>query len=238
MTARLYGIGVGPGDPELVTMKAARLLSRLPVVALPESAAGRERLAYNAAAPYLAPGAEVLTLDFPMATDRALRLAARARAGVQVLERLRGGHDVGFISIGDPAHYSTFAYVRDAVIAEGHPVEMVPGITSYSAAAARTGTILVREDERLAVVPVTPGMDAAALMDGFDCVVFMKASVRGGGLGPALAAARAAGGWDIVIVSRCGLPGEVVTGDPAYLEGEVPYLTTVIARKTKEGVHD
>lgn len=237
MSARFYGIGVGPGDPELVTVKAARLLARLAVVAVPESAAGRERIALGAAAPYCSPSVEILTLDFPMAKDPAVRHAARARAAALVVERLGRGDDVGFVSIGDPSHYSTFAYLVEAVAAAGYVVEMVPGVTSYSAAAARAGAVLVCEDERLAVVPVTAGMAVEPIIDAYDTVVFMKASVWGPGLAAALAPRHAAGRIAVTVVSRCGLAGESVSTDPACLAGEVPYLTTVIVRKIKEDGH-
>ena len=149
----LYGVGVGPGDPELLTLKAARVLKACPVVAAPRTREGRS-LALD-----IARGAVDLTeksllfLDFAMSrSERTLadthRLAAR-----QVLEQLAAGLDVALLTLGDVSVYSSFCYVMDLVRAAGYETVMIPGVPSFCASAAALGRSLTEMNEPLHILP-------------------------------------------------------------------------------------
>ena len=172
---RLYGVGVGPGDPELLTLKALRVLREVPVVAVPVPHEGSESQALKTASAWLQPEQRVLRLLFPMAEDTATRERHRRAAARSVLRELQLGRDVAFLTEGDPTIHSTFIYVLRN-LPEDLPVEIVPGISSITAAAAQARTPLVSSDCRLAVIPATSGNLAGLrrALSEFDTVVLLK----------------------------------------------------------------
>ena len=134
----LYGVGVGPGDPELLTRKALRILQQVPVICTPQSETSNESYALEIVSEFLDRAKqEILRLTFP--TDDAEGAAGVWRRGAEIIaEKLLAGQDVAFITEGDPMLYSTFAYVLEG-ITSAHPsisVEIVPGVSSVMAAAA------------------------------------------------------------------------------------------------------
>jgi len=173
---RLYGIGVGPGDPELITVKALRRLQASPVVAFP---AGRDGLgiAQRTVMPWLQPGQQSLPLRFSFSRDQAVLRVAWQEAAAQVWQYLQQGQDVVFASEGDVSFYSTFTYLAQTLLA-GHPqvsVEAVPGVCSPLATAAVLGLPLTIQSQRLAVLPVLYGVEELdRALDWADVVVVMK----------------------------------------------------------------
>ena len=172
----LYGVGVGPGDPRLLTLRAVEVIRQTPVLCVPRAAASGESLALTIAAEHLTPAHEILRLPFP--TDDPARAAAswREAAGI-VAQRLRAGQDVAFLTEGDPMLFSTFAYVMAGVAAEcpEAAIEVIPGISSVMAAAARAQTPLAAHDQRLAILPAAYGLDdLAEAARRFDTLVLMK----------------------------------------------------------------
>lgn len=153
-SATLYGIGVGPGDPDLLTLKAAKLLKDVDVILAAASPKNDESLALSIAAPHLREGAQVLRLDFPMTRDEAVLAAAWKKNAELVAGVLAQGKSAAFLTLGDPLTYSTFGYLLRTLNGQLKDVrvEVVPGITSYQAAAAKTGRVLVESGEDLAVV--------------------------------------------------------------------------------------
>ena len=152
MTGRLYGIGVGPGDPELLTLKALRLLRAVPVVAYPAPESGPS-LARGIVAQWIDPGKRELPIRFPMRPgpppeaiydDAALRLA----------RMLDGGEDIALLCQGDPLFYGSFTgvYLR---LAQHYPVTIVPGVSSLTACAAAAGLPLAQRDATLSLIPAT-----------------------------------------------------------------------------------
>ena len=229
---RLVGVGVGPGDPELVTVKGVRVLREADVVVVPvmdPADTGRAEATVRAHT-----DREPLRLVFALddrggATDT--RRAAWEAAADRVAQELRAGAGtVAFATIGDPNVYSTFTYLADAV-RERLPevvVETVPGITAMQDLAARSGTVLCEGTESLALLPLTAGLPALerALAE-FDSVVAYKG---GRHLPQVLDALRAAGRLDdAVFGAALGLPGEEVAPAAELAgRGEVPYLSTVL----------
>jgi precorrin-2 C20-methyltransferase/precorrin-3B C17-methyltransferase len=161
VTGTLYGVGVGPGDPELVTVKAARLIGEAPVIAYHAGRPGRS-LARASAVPYLREGQLEIELIYPVTrgTTRHPRGYAGAiadfytAAAARLAEQLEAGRDVVLLAEGDPTLYSSFQHMQRRLAPRFHTV-VVPGVSSIAAAAAATGTPLVEGDEVLTVVPGT-----------------------------------------------------------------------------------
>lgn len=169
----LYGVGLGPGDPELITRRAARLIADARVVAYP-SLAGGESLARAIAADLIAPGAREIRMDVPMTRDRAPAQAAYDAGAAQIAAVLEAGEDVVCLCEGDPFFYGSFMYLH-ARLAPRYRVETVPGVTSLTACAAVAAMPLAARNE---VVTILPGpLPDDALRDrlrGADTVVCMK----------------------------------------------------------------
>ena len=149
----LYGIGVGPGDPELLTIKAARILGQVAAVFAASSSKNDHSIAQAIVAPHLPPGTAIIRLAFPMTRDTTALEAAWHANAVTMADRLATGRDAAFITLGDPMLYSTFAYVLPCLrtLLPGLTVTIIPGITSLQAAAAATGTPLAASGENLLV---------------------------------------------------------------------------------------
>jgi precorrin-2/cobalt-factor-2 C20-methyltransferase len=172
MRGKLFGIGVGPGDPELLTLKAIRTIERCGVIAVPAAGSG-ERTAFSIVEPYLR-GKELLECRFAMEHDVEKRRTARQTAAERVMERLAAEQDVGFITLGDPVVYATYMYVHEIVTAAGFDAEIIPGVTSFSAAAAALGIALCEEDEPLTVIPARHSGNVETLLDFPGNKVIMK----------------------------------------------------------------
>ena len=157
MTGTLHLVGVGPGDPELLTLKAIRILGAVPVVAHPATGEGKT-LALDIARGHLNPAAEVLPVSIPMRLDRAPAQAAYDEAAETILARLRAGRDVAWLCEGDPLFYGSAMYLV-ARLAGHAPVAIVPGITSLTAAAAAIGRPLAARNETLKILPAPLGDD-------------------------------------------------------------------------------
>jgi precorrin-2/cobalt-factor-2 C20-methyltransferase len=174
----LYGIGVGPGDPDLITLKAVKILAKVDVVLAAASTKNEASLALSIARPHLAPNADAVRLDFPMTRDpERLDAAWRANADT-VADILKQGRSAAFLTLGDPLTYSTFGYLLRTLNGRlaDIPVQVVPGVTSYQAAAARTGRVLVEADENLAVVSgVAPEAELRRALTSAKSAVILKA---------------------------------------------------------------
>ncbi|QLA15315.1 precorrin-2 C(20)-methyltransferase [Desulfolutivibrio sulfoxidireducens] len=150
----LYGLGVGPGDPELVTLKAARILGRVDVILAASSTKNDYSLSLDVVRPHLRPGVEVIRLGFPMTRDQGILDAAWEKNAARAADVLKSGRDAAFITLGDPLLYSTFGYLlpRLRSILPEAPVSIVPGITSFQAAAAAAGEVLAESGENLLIL--------------------------------------------------------------------------------------
>lgn len=169
----LYGVGLGPGDPELLTIKAHRLISGAQVIAYP-ALAGGDSLARSIAAGVIPGSAREFVLDVPMTVERAPAQAAYDAGAGEIAAALSAGHDVVFLCEGDPFFYGSFMYLF-ARLAERFQVEIVPGVTSMTACAAATSLPLAARNEVLTIIPGP--LDAAemeARIASSDSLVIMK----------------------------------------------------------------
>ena len=232
--ARIYAVGVGPGDPELLTRKAERIIRDAAVVCTPTGAADAASYALSIVDHLLDRSRqEIIPMVFPMLKQGPALESAWAAAATDVIARIDGGQDVVFVTIGDPCLYSTFLYI-DRIIRQQRPdiaIEIVPGITSVTAAAAAAGIPLGIGGERIAILPATyEDAELRATLDAFDTVVLMKVSRvfdRVHALLVELGRDRSA-----VFVRRVGSDRQEVVHDLATLVGQpLDYLSMLIVRK-------
>ena len=174
---RLYGIGVGPGDPELLTLKAARILRQVPLVYVPQAETSAHSLALGIVEEHLdRDRQEIIRLYFPT-NDEEAAAGVWQRAADMVVEKLKTGQDAAFLTEGDPMIYSTFSYLMENVACRSPeiPIEVVPGITSITAAAAAARQPLVAHGENLSIIPAAYGVDRLReAIASSDTVVLMK----------------------------------------------------------------
>ncbi|MBM7602998.1 precorrin-2/cobalt-factor-2 C20-methyltransferase [Metabacillus crassostreae] len=178
MIGTLYGLGVGPGDPELLTVKAFRKLKESPVIAYPKKRKGSKSYAHRIIDVYITPGEkEMLGLVFPMTKDPDILEREWSQTVELVWEKLKLGKDVAFVTEGDPLLYSTFIHMMN-LMKERYPevtIQTVPGISSINGAASRLGIALAEGDDHVAIIPAQDDYEAMkkALVD-HDCVIFIK----------------------------------------------------------------
>jgi len=233
-TGTMYGVGMGPGDPELVTLKARRVLEEAALICVPKGREDGESYVLGLLSRLIdLRGRRVEEMVFPMTKDRAV-LARHWDAAVErLLAPLRDGQDVAFATEGDPYIYSTFMHLH-SLFRTRHPevhVEVVPGVSSINASAAAAGLPLVDGSERLAVLPaVYEGEDLSEVLERFDTVVLMKVNRV---LDTVLGQLEAAGLVDgAVYVSRCGTPRQEIIRNVRSLRGrELDYLSLLIVKR-------
>lgn len=225
-----YSVGVGPGDPELITLKAVRTLERCPVVAAPQTKNG-EMLALSIAQQAVSlEGKTVVPAAFYHVPDKAQRtprtLRRRRRCG-RIWTR---GGDVAMLNLGDVSIYATAAYLADILAADGYETRMVPGVTSFCAVAARLNTSLTGIDTPLHIVPGGCGaLEECLAQPG--AKVLMKSGRQLPGV---LAALERRGLLErSALVSNCGLPGEQVYADLSAFprEQDAGYFATIIVKE-------
>lgn len=230
----LYGVGVGPGDPELLTLKAIKVLEEVRVIAVPKSKEGGEGRALAIVERLIEMrGKEVLELVFPMTKDKGILAKSRRDAVLLLSERLKMGRDVAFITLGDPLFYSTFSYLMPLVaeLLPGVNIRVIPGITSINTASSRLLLPLAEADERVAIIPATyTGGEIKRVLKGFDTVILMKVNrVMDKVLG-ILDELDLKG--KAIFISRAGWPEEVIIRDTGSLRGKgLDYLSMVVVKK-------
>jgi precorrin-2/cobalt-factor-2 C20-methyltransferase len=226
-TGTVYGIGVGPGDPELVTLKALRLLRAAPVVAYPAPLDGNS-FARSIVAQFLTDSQREIAIRVPMVPERFPAQDVYDRAAREIGVEAAAGRDVAVLCQGDPFFYGSFMYLF-ARLAAAFPVEIVPGVSSLTACAAAGRLPLAARDETLTVIPAT--LDAAALerrLAGVDAAAIIKlgrhfAKVRDVLVGLGLAA-RAQ------YVERASLPNQRILALADIDAAAVPYFAMILLR--------
>ena len=230
----LYGIGVGPGDPDLLTLKAVNLLQQVDIVFTAASTKNDYSLAVNIARAHIPARTAIRALAFPMTKDRAETRRAWEANAQTIAEATAGGRQAAFLTLGDPLTFSTFGYILKYMrrLFPDHPVVTVPGITSYQASAAALNIPLVEGEQSLLVLSGANGgsrLDRQIVQP--DTVVFMKAYRNVPGICTALENTgmldHSAG------VVRCSQPEQEIVDDVKALASRAPnYWTLIIARKT------
>lgn len=230
MSGTLIGVGVGPGDPELLTMKGLRVLREADEVFVPVGDTGEVGRAERVVRAHLGEEPDRATrLLFALSDDEEARNKSWDRAARTVAEALSEGKRCAFATIGDPNLYSTFTYLARTVrgILPGVEVETVPGITAMQDLASRSGTVLALGDEKVVLLPFTAGKEVLAdALEGFETVVCYKG---GGRLHEVLEVAKGAGRVEgAVYGARLGMEGEEIVRAGEMVGREGTYLATVI----------
>ncbi|MEE0902117.1 MAG: precorrin-2 C(20)-methyltransferase [Methanobrevibacter sp.] len=225
---KLYGIGVGPGDTELLTLKAARILKTVPVVFTPKSSKEKESIALSIVRPVLEERKDykrlmLVTPIFPMIEDKEELEKIWTSASEMIAQYLDSGRDVAFITLGDPSVFSTYSYLQKKLKGK-YEIETVPGITSFTACAAARNEALVEQNDVLTVVPKIDDR-LEQILEYSDSVVLMKASRNTSQLEQIIEEKERP--KDIYSVQNCTRENEkIIEG----FSNEKPYLTTTIIK--------
>lgn len=223
-----YGVGVGPGDPELLTVKALKTLEHCPVIAAPRTRSG-ETLALDIVRQAVSlEGKTILPLDFTMSRDPAVLRQSRLRAAEAIMAHLSAGRDTAMLNLGDVSIYATFSYLMDILTDRGYEAVMVPGVPSFCAVAARLGTSLTTVSSPLHILPGSGG-SLAELLDLPGTKVLMKSGRQ---LPQAAEALRQRGLLEkAAMVRDCGLPTEQVCRDLTHLPEDTGYFSTIVVKE-------
>lgn len=232
MIGTLYGIGVGPGDPELMTLKAVRLIRECAVVAVPKTGGG-DGVALQiarAAVPDL-DSKKILELHMPMTRDKALLCASHDEAAGQVAELLRQGDSVAFLTLGDSTIYATYTYIHKRIEAVGLPCQFVAGVPSFCAVAARLNIPLTEGAEALHVLPASyKGADSGLDMGGTK--VLMK---TGKMLADVKNQLKERGLYERArMVQKCGMEGEQVFQNLNEADDGTSYFSIIVVKDEED----
>lgn len=229
MTGTIYGIGVGPGDPELMTLKACRLIREADVAAIP----GKDRESCTAyqiavkAVPELREK-EILPVVFPMTKDEAVLLKSHESGARAIADCLDAGKNVVFLTLGDPTVYSTYIYVHKRLKAMGYGAEIVSGVPSFCAAAARLGISLGEQADSIHILPGSYPEQAGLSLPGTR--VFMKSGRQIKAVKQALMEE----GVKAAMVENCGMDGERLAIGAKNFPEDAGYYSLMIVKDREE----
>ncbi len=229
MQGKLYGVGVGPGDPELLTLKALRLIKENEVIAVPGKDI-RASVAYQ-----IVKGAyedldkkTLIPVAMPMTKDPQVLKANHDKAADQVEDYLREGKNVVFLTLGDTTVYSTYLYVHKRILERGYEAEIVSGITSFCAVAARLNMGLVEADQPLHVIPATykaQEMDEILKLPGTK--VLMKTGKKMKQVKESIEKS----GQKAVMIENCGMPSEKIYRSAEEIPEDSGYYSLIIVKE-------
>ncbi|SKC75586.1 precorrin-2 C(20)-methyltransferase [Maledivibacter halophilus] len=238
MKGKFYGIGVGPGDPDLITIKAKKILDEVDIILAPETKTGKGSTALNIAKPHLNENIKIIERKFPMTYDIEVLNKSYDEIAKLIKDLVDRGNKVAFLTLGDPMVYSTYIYLFERLKDKDIEIETVPGITSFCAIASRAGIPLGENEETIAIVPSVyyeKGDEKLnKILDSVNNVVFMKAS---GNIDKLIDKLEETGHKEgSVFVSRLGLDDEVIENNiEKRREIKNNYLSTLIAKKNIKG---
>lgn len=232
MAGILYSIGIGPGDPELLTLKAKRLLETCPAVAVPQgdndvlTAKGIVSQVVNLS------GKEELLIHMPMTKDKAIMAKAHQAGAQAIINCLKAGKDVAFITLGCLTVYATCIYVHKLVLAAGYEAHLVPGVPSFCAVAARLNVSLCERSEPLIILPGSY-RETDKFLDAPGNKVLMKSASQIKEVCDQLRERKLLD--HAAMVERCGLPGEKVVRDLDQVDSKSSYFSIILVKEGKFG---
>lgn len=224
----LYGIGVGPGDPELMTLKAVRLIQENEIIAVPGKNP-KETVAYQIAVQAV-PELEnksLLAVHMPMIMDREEMDRSHEIAADQIEEVLKSGKNLVFLTLGDPTVYSTYFYIQKKIMKRGYKTELVNGIPSFCAVAARTNTALAEWNEQIHIIPARHYLQDR--MENAGNYVLMKSGKKMDQVKRILKGSNR----EIVMVENCGMKDEKIYYGIDQIPDDAGYYSLIIAKETK-----
>lgn len=229
MRGKLYGLGVGPGDPELLTLKALRLIKENDIIAVPGDDI-KTCVAYQ-----IVRGVyeeldtkTLIPVAMPMTKDKAILEANHQKAADDVEAYLKEGKNVVFLTLGDPTVYSTYLYVHKRILDRGYEAEIVSGITSFCAVAARLNMGLVEMAEPLHVIPATY---KAREMDDILTLPGTKVLMKTGKKMKEVRESILRSGQKAVMIENCGMPDEKIYGSAQEIPEDAGYYSLIIVKE-------
>lgn len=226
MLGTLYGVGVGPGDPELLTLKAVRIIKESEVIAVPADT--KE----NCVAYKIASGAvsdldkkEILFISMPMTKDADALKASHEKGAAQIIEKLKEGKNVAFLTLGDPTIYSTYLYVHKIILNSDFKAEIISGIPSFCAASARINDGLVEKSEQLHIIPASYQIDEALELPGTK--VFMKSGKKIETVKNKINSSN----MKAVMIENCGMENEKIYEDISEVKENASYYSLIIVKE-------
>ncbi len=226
MAGVLYGVGVGPGEPELMTLKAVRTIERCEVIATPKTRDQKSLALEIAKGACNLDGKVIEELSFLMTRDQGLLEERHNEIADQIRVHLDAGKDVAMLNLGDISVFSTFSYIMDILEGKGYQVEMIPGITSFCAIASTLKMSLTTMHKPLHILPAG-SIEECVGLDGTKVV--MKSGKAIGQLKEVLK--EKASNCEIKAVSNCGLENEVICHTIDEISEDASYFTTVIIKE-------
>lgn len=225
--AKFYSVGVGAGDGSYITLGALRALEKADIIAVPVKKSGEKSTALEIIRKeFDTDKKEILELEFPMSSDDKTRQLSRGAAAEKIISALDIGKNIAMITLGDVSVYSTCSYVHKAVKDAGHEMEIIPGITSFCAAADKAQISLCEGNESVAIIPSLKSANLEKYIDDFDTIVIMKAGKDTDAIYNIL---KRHGLEHNAVVSSCiGMENELI--EPIQRHKEYGYFTTVIVK--------
>lgn len=236
MTAKFYGIGVGPGEPELLTVKAVNILKTADIIVTPLSKTGRNSIALEIAKKFINENTKILEMEFPMVdiSKNQKFLQEKWKSNAEIVKKyLDEEKNVVFLTLGDPMVYSTYSYILDIFRENGISCETISGIPSFIDIAAKLNIPLMQGEESLAVLSLTQTEEEVKnILDANKNIVIMKVSSNQKFLKEELIKRNLE--KNFVLVSNIGRADERISNDIEILDEKLPYLSTMIIKKEFE----
>ncbi|MBR6014327.1 MAG: precorrin-2 C(20)-methyltransferase [Selenomonadaceae bacterium] len=229
-----YGIGVGPGDPELLTVKAINAIKNADIIIAPKTEKKEGSVALNIAKPYLRDDVEIIYQTFPMVTNFEEFHKVFEENEKEILKFLNAGKNVAFLTLGDPMFYSTYIYIFRLLKNSGVKIETVPGVPAFLAISSYINRPLVYGGDILTVIPATA--DREKIIDALkisDTAVLMKVYKNFHEVAEILKNENMS--EDAVLVSRCGLNDEkIIENIDEHKDEQINYLSTILTRRNSK----
>lgn len=232
MNGIFYGVGVGPGDPELITLKAINIIKKADVIFAPKTDKNNKSIVLNIVRKYIKDSTEIIIQTFPMTIKRIKKEEAWERNKDEILNSLKDGKSVVFVTLGDPMIYSTYIYILKLLKKDKYPIITIPGIPSFCDIASKSNIALSEGDEILRIVPAT--IEESELDDAInskDNLVIIKVYKNKDLIIDKFAKAKNID--ELVMINNSGLPNqEIFIGiNEIKSKNKISYLSTLIVKK-------
>lgn len=226
MSGKLYGVGVGPGDPELVTIKAIRIMKEADVLAVPgEQKEGSVAYQIAKQAMYEMDKKEIIPIHMPMTKEEARLQDSHRKGAEEIIKHLEMGKTVAFLTLGDPTIYSTYIYLHKRIVERGFEAEIISGIPSFCAVAAKLNQGLVEKNEQLHVIPSSYGIEELSALSGTK--VLMKSGKKIGAVIKYLKTKNC----QVTMVENCGMENEKIYRSLDEIKEDAGYYSLLIVKE-------
>ncbi|NCC01414.1 MAG: precorrin-2 C(20)-methyltransferase [Clostridia bacterium] len=226
MSGKLYGVGVGPGDPELLTIKAIRIMKEADVLAVPGTQK-EDSVAYQIAKQAIKEidTKEIISIHMPMTKDEARLEDSHRKGAEEIIQYLKMGKKVAFLTLGDPTIYSTYIYLHKRIVESGYEAEIISGIPSFCAVAAKLNQGLVEKNEQLHVIPSSYDIEDMIALSGTK--VLMKSGKK---LSKVIEYLKTKD-CQVSMVENCGMENEKICRSLNEIKDDAGYYSLIIVKE-------